>query len=109
MAANTTTCSNCGTENPPRQDFCVKCKQPLTGSADEGLRENLDAQDSGSFFGTGGTTARGSEFDAGMVGGTGTIGGTGGQLTPLDPDQGLTDVGSPDQPGRSEGLPPRRS
>src|SRR5262249_53102224 len=34
MSANPITCSNCGTENPPGQDFCRKCHQPLTASAE---------------------------------------------------------------------------
>ncbi len=43
MVANPTTCSNCGTENDQGQDFCTNCDQPLTASADQGLRENQAA------------------------------------------------------------------
>lgn len=50
MAANPTTCSNCGTENAPGQDFCTNCDQPLTASADQGLRENQAAQDRGGLI-----------------------------------------------------------
>ena len=51
MASNPVSCSNCGTENPPGQDFCTECDQPLTASADEGLRENQEAQDQGGVIG----------------------------------------------------------
>ena len=44
MSANPTTCSNCGTENPPEADQCVQCGMPLTGSADEALRTQLEEQ-----------------------------------------------------------------
>ena len=44
MSANPTTCSNCGTENPPEADKCVQCGMPLTGSADEALRTQLEEQ-----------------------------------------------------------------
>lgn len=47
MADNTEACGNCGTENPAGQDFCVKCHRPLTASTDEGIRENLAAQEGG--------------------------------------------------------------
>jgi hypothetical protein len=91
MSANPMTCSNCGTENPAGQDFCVRCNQPLTGSADEALRENLEAQDRGGLFGAG------------------VMGGGGGTLIPADPGQGLVDTTSPGDPTQHEGLPPRRS
>lgn len=31
---NPTRCGNCGTENPPGQDFCNRCHAPLTLAAD---------------------------------------------------------------------------
>jgi hypothetical protein len=31
---NPTRCGNCGTMNPPGQEFCFKCHMPLTLSAD---------------------------------------------------------------------------
>lgn len=51
MASNPISCSNCGTENPPDQDFCTECGQPLTASAEQGLRENEEAEDHGSILG----------------------------------------------------------
>lgn len=51
VASNPVTCSNCGTENPPGQDFCTDCDQPLTASADQGLRESEEAQDHGGVIG----------------------------------------------------------
>lgn len=74
MSLNPVTCGHCGTENAPEEDFCVNCGQPLTGSAEEGLRENLEAQDTGSLFDHGGTPG------VGMVGGPGAV------PTPLLPD-----------------------
>ncbi len=44
MSGNPTTCSNCGTENPPEADKCVNCAMPLTSSADEALRTQLEEQ-----------------------------------------------------------------
>ncbi len=73
MSLNPVTCGNCGTENPPDQDVCSECGLPLTGSGDEALRENLDAQDQG-----------------GLIGGSGTAG-TGAQ--PTDPGLGLGGAG----------------
>jgi len=72
MASNPVSCSNCGTENPPGQDFCTECDQPLTASADGGLRENQEAQDQG-----------------GVIGGDAV--GLGGDATPLTSDVGTTD------------------
>jgi hypothetical protein len=103
MSGNPITCSNCGTENPSGQDFCVRCNQPLTGSADEALRENLEAQARGGLFGAGGTAMQGSGLDAGVMGGGG------GSLLPADPGQGLVDTPIPSDPTQHEGLPPRRS
>jgi len=31
---NPTRCGTCGTENPPGQEFCIKCHTPLTITAD---------------------------------------------------------------------------
>jgi hypothetical protein len=50
VSANTETCSHCGAENPPGRDTCVKCGQPLTGSADEAVRTQLDRQEHGSLI-----------------------------------------------------------
>ena len=74
MSLNPVTCGNCGTENSPEEEFCTNCGQPLTASAEEGLRENLDAQDHGSLF------------DDGGLPGAGMVGGAGGIATPLLPD-----------------------
>ena len=79
MALNPVTCGNCGTENPPDRDFCTNCGQPLTASGDEGLRENLEAQDHG-----------------GLIAGSGTLGaeGTlGAGAQPTDPGLGLGGAG----------------
>jgi hypothetical protein len=83
MALNSVTCGNCRTENPSDADFCRECGQPLTGSAEEGLRESLDAQDHGSLIGAEDTPGLG-------VGGLGLIGGAGGvgaTLLPGDLDR----------------------
>jgi hypothetical protein len=50
---NPVTCGNCGAENPPDQDFCIECEQPLTKSAVEGLVEQEEAQREGGVFGVG--------------------------------------------------------
>jgi hypothetical protein len=34
---NPTRCGNCGTDNPPGQEFCITCGQPLTLTADAAL------------------------------------------------------------------------
>lgn len=31
---NPTRCGNCGTDNPPGQEFCLNCQAPLTLTAD---------------------------------------------------------------------------
>jgi hypothetical protein len=81
IVPNPISCSNCGTENPPDQDFCKECDQPLTGSADQGLRENQEAQDHG-----------------GLLGGDSTgVGGLGGVGSPL-----VTDIGA-----TNDDVPPR--
>ena len=53
MTDNSETCGHCGTANPVGQDFCIKCHQPLTASAEEGIRENLEAEEQGGLFGAG--------------------------------------------------------
>ncbi len=42
MSANPMTCSNCGTENPPEANECVNCGIPLTASADQEMRAELE-------------------------------------------------------------------
>ena len=44
MTHHTETCGHCGTENPEGTDFCKHCGRPLTASAEEGLREHLEAE-----------------------------------------------------------------
>lgn len=51
MSVNATTCSNCGTENPPGTDECIKCGMPLTASAGQELRAELEAQDDAGLLG----------------------------------------------------------
>ncbi len=97
MSANPMTCSNCGTENPPEQDNCVNCGQPLTGSADEAARTQLEAQDRGGWRSTGDEAAATWNTTAGL----------GGMGMPIGPD--VSDLGGPDQSGRTEGRPIRRS
>ena len=92
MADNSETCGNCGTENEAGADFCIKCHQPLTASAEEGIRESLDAQDRGGLFGAGGTAGQGGGLDTGVMGGGGML--------PLDT--------TPDD-ATQHGMPPRRS
>jgi hypothetical protein len=93
MADNGERCSNCGTENPEGADFCIKCEQPLTASADESIRENLDAQDNDSLFGAGGAGDGRTGLGLDAMGG--------GMMMPGDSPGGAT------MP--HEGLPPRRS
>lgn len=59
-----TRCGNCGTDNKAGEDFCVKCGQPLTGAADQGLRENREAQDSGSLLAPDGKDRAGTVDEA---------------------------------------------
>jgi predicted amidophosphoribosyltransferase len=53
MTSHPDTCSNCGTENRPSADFCSECGQPLTQSAESGVREQMQAQEEGGVFGIG--------------------------------------------------------
>jgi hypothetical protein len=93
MADNSETCSNCGTNNPEGADFCVECHQPLTASAEAGIRENLDAQGDDGLFDAGGARAGGTGLGLDAMGG--------GMMMPGDSPGGAS------MP--SEGLPPRRS
>jgi hypothetical protein len=43
---NPTRCGHCGTDNPPGNDFCITCGQPLTLAADaELLHETPESVD----------------------------------------------------------------
>ena len=44
-------CSNCGTINPMGQDKCIKCDQPLTGSADMAERSYDEATSDSALMG----------------------------------------------------------
>ena len=57
MSGNTMQCSNCGTVNEAGRDTCVQSGQPLTGSADEGTRTQLAAQDHGALMAPEGTAS----------------------------------------------------
>ena len=72
MALNTITCGNCQTENPPDADFCIECGQPLTGSGEQEVREEIDAQDGGSFIGNDDVIGPGT-IAPGLAGGAGGI------------------------------------
>jgi hypothetical protein len=61
MSDNPTTCGNCQTENDPDNDFCSECGQPLTRSAEEGIVEQQQAQNTGSLVGGIGTPQAGTE------------------------------------------------
>ena len=78
MSLNPVSCGNCGTVNPPDRDVCVECGSPLTGSADEALRESAEAQDRGGLIGGGGVGGAGGP---GMTPGTG-LPAAGGGLPP---------------------------
>ena len=47
MFRNPTTCGSCHTKNPPDQDVCTNCGQPLVRSAQEGEGDNQEAEDGG--------------------------------------------------------------
>ncbi len=100
MSGNPMTCSNCGTENPPERDYCSNCGQPLTASADEAARTQLEAQDRGGWPATGDEVGADSAWNT-----SGALGG--GIVMPISPD--VSEPGRPDQPGRTEGRPFRRS
>lgn len=43
---NPTRCGNCGTLNPPGQEYCVNCHAPLTLAADRAaVQETPEAED----------------------------------------------------------------
>ncbi|HEY7030945.1 MAG TPA: zinc-ribbon domain-containing protein [Thermomicrobiales bacterium] len=43
---NPTRCGNCGTDNPPGQEFCIRCHAPLTLAADAAALEGTpEAED----------------------------------------------------------------
>ncbi|HKG27216.1 MAG TPA: zinc-ribbon domain-containing protein [Thermomicrobiales bacterium] len=43
---NPTRCGNCGTVNPPGQEFCISCHAPLTIAADAAaLEETPEGED----------------------------------------------------------------
>ncbi len=50
-STNEERCSNCGAINPVGQDKCIKCGMPLTASAEEGLRVNLEAENNAAVMG----------------------------------------------------------
>lgn len=105
MSGNAMTCSQCGTENPPGRDYCVKCGAPLTASAEEAVRTNLDAQERGSLL-----APDQSELGPGAVVAPGPeLGAAGGIATPLPPDVGVDTTGAVNRPGHTEGLPRRHS
>ena len=55
---NPTKCGNCGTENPPGQEFCRGCHAPLTIAADaEALEPTPEGQDEPERYATGGDEA----------------------------------------------------
>lgn len=70
MSGNMMTCSSCGADNEPGRDTCVKCGKPLTGSADEALRGNLDAQNAGGLI-----DPRADATTMGTIGGVGDTSG----------------------------------
>ncbi len=93
MTDNTETCGNCGTANPAGQEFCIKCQQPLTASAEESIRESQDAQDGGGLLSAGEGVGQGIGLGLGVMGGGGAT---------LIPDE-TTDNAT------HHGMPPRRS
>lgn len=74
MSVNPTRCSNCGTDNPPEADKCVKCGMPLTGSADEALRTQLETENAGGLLN--------AREDANLLGSDMAAGVQGGPITP---------------------------
>ena len=44
-------CGNCGTFNPPGQDKCINCGQPLTASAGMAERTHLAERDDEALMG----------------------------------------------------------
>lgn len=70
MSGTPTTCGNCQTENEPESDFCSECGQPLTRSAEEGIVEQEQAQNTGGLIG--GTAAPQAGTESAYVPGTDT-------------------------------------
>ena len=112
MSGNRMQCSNCGTVNEAGRDTCAKCGQPLTGSADEGARTQLAAQDRGALTAPEDTpTVEPGSGDVSpglspLAGPTTIVASEGAGGSPLLSPE-------PDQPGeaapRQEGRPLRRS
>lgn len=96
MSTNEERCSNCGALNEPGRDTCKQCHQPLTASAESGIRANIDAQ------GHGGILAPEPHFAPGVEPGMSFPVGA-----PLGGTMATGDVSGTDRP--HEGLPPRRS
>lgn len=66
---NPTRCGNCGTDNPPGQELCVRCHAPLTVVGDAALLDRApEALDDPAQYDTG---AAGEGPDAVVMGGMG--------------------------------------
>lgn len=50
MSTNEERCGNCGTINEPGRDTCKHCHQPLTASAESGLRATIEAERHGGLL-----------------------------------------------------------
>jgi zinc-ribbon domain len=86
---NPTRCGNCGTENPPGQEFCIHCHAPLTIAADaEALEESPETEDEPRQYEPGGAAD-----SPGVV----LMGGFGGAPIPVPTE---TIMPEPDQPPR---------
>lgn len=95
MSTKEERCGNCGTINEPGRDTCKQCHQPLTASAESGMRANIEAG------GHGGVLANEPDFAPGVEPG---------MSFPLGSPLGAgmaPDATETDRP--HEGLPPRRS
>ena len=85
---NPTRCGNCGTDNPPGQEFCLNCHAPLTLTADAAvLDETPEALDNPATYDTDAAATPGTVLLGGMGGGPAYI-----PTEPLDPE--------PDRPPR---------
>ena len=86
---NPTRCGNCGTDNPPGQDFCIGCHAPLTLAADAAvLDQTPEAEDEPRRYEAG---------DADDTQGTVLMGGFGGAPIPVPKETVLPD---PERPPR---------
>jgi hypothetical protein len=74
--------------SPKDQDVCINCGLPLTGSGEQELRENVEAEAGESFIG--------NDFVAGGVA-PGLAGGVAAIPTPLVPGEGDPDRDPPDR------------